>query len=72
MSLAAKERLDFLKTEFKKGIDTDDARRKRDDDSVQIRKQKREDKLSKKRKDEGPPSFPNKQIDNHKIQMIYE
>ncbi len=36
--------------DFKKGIDVDDARRKRDEHGLRIRKEKREEKLEQKRK----------------------
>lgn len=37
------------KKDFKKGIDADDARRKREDNIVQLRKDKRDENLQKKR-----------------------
>ena len=37
--------------QFKKGIDTDQARRNREETTVQLRKSKREDSLQKRRKD---------------------
>lgn len=42
---AYQERLEARKADFKKGIDVDEARRRRDDDQLSIRKSKREDKL---------------------------
>mmetsp|Transcript_34390 Transcript_34390/g.102154 ORF Transcript_34390/g.102154 Transcript_34390/m.102154 type:complete len:541 (+) Transcript_34390:61-1683(+) len=43
------ERLNQRQKAFKKGIDADDARRKREDAAVQLRKQVREEELKKKR-----------------------
>jgi len=43
------ETIAYRKKEFKKGIDTDDLRRERGDEAYQIRKQKREEILSKRR-----------------------
>ena len=39
--------------QYKKGIETDDARRRREETTVQLRKSKREDSLMKRRKDQG-------------------
>jgi len=43
------DRMDLRKKNFKKGVDADESRRKREDETVQIRKQKRDEQLSKKR-----------------------
>jgi len=43
------ERVDARRKTFKKGIDADDARRRREDETVQLRKAKRDEQLSKKR-----------------------
>eukprot|EP00245_Coleochaete_scutata_P016703 TRINITY_DN7890_c0_g1_i1.p1 TRINITY_DN7890_c0_g1~~TRINITY_DN7890_c0_g1_i1.p1 ORF type:complete len:533 (+),score=135.50 TRINITY_DN7890_c0_g1_i1:184-1782(+) len=51
MSLRPNARADARKKTFKKAIDTDDARRKREDNMVEIRKSKREENLLKKRKE---------------------
>lgn len=42
-------KISYRKKQFKKGIDTDDLRRERADEACQIRKQKREENLSKRR-----------------------
>jgi len=47
MDLSSKQR--DRKSQFKKAIDSDDARRKREDLADQLRKQKREDSISKRR-----------------------
>lgn len=74
MSLSTQERLAYRKNEFKKGINAEDARRKRDDDSTQIRKQKRRDKLAKRRLS-APSSLINAKVssdlDKEKLQMLY-
>lgn len=44
-----REKQEQRKKEFKKGIDSDEARKKREENSVSIRKAKREEGLSKKR-----------------------
>jgi HEAT repeat protein len=44
------DRLNQRKKDFKKGIDADEARRKREDAAVQLRKQTREEALEKKRR----------------------
>lgn len=49
MRAIIQDNLEYRKKEFKRGIDNDITRRKREDDSLSIRKQKREDKLTKKR-----------------------
>lgn len=49
MSTFYDKNIEYRKKEFKKGIDTDDSRRKRDNMANQIRKQKRLDNLTKKR-----------------------
>ena len=49
MSLRNDSRADRRKKGFKKGIDADDARRKREDNIVELRKSKRDENLQKKR-----------------------
>ena len=44
-------RADARKKDFKKAIDADDARRKREDASIQLRKEKKEEMISKKRRE---------------------
>lgn len=66
--------LDQRKKEFKKGIDTDECRRRRDDDAFQIRKIKREEKLDKKRRESNGNSFTtptDKVIDESQVKKIY-
>jgi hypothetical protein len=46
---AFQDRIDARKKAFKKGVDADDMRRKREDDTLQLRKQKREEQMTKKR-----------------------
>jgi len=41
--------MDLRKKNFKKGVDADETRRRREDETVQIRKQKRDEQLAKKR-----------------------
>jgi hypothetical protein len=41
--------MDLRKKNFKKGVDNDESRRKREDETVQIRKAKRDEQLAKKR-----------------------
>jgi HEAT repeat protein len=48
-SSARAQRADRRKKDFKKGIDAEDARRKREDNIVQLRKDKRDENLQKKR-----------------------
>jgi len=43
------DRVDARRKTFKKGVDADDARRRREDETVQLRKAKRDEQLSKKR-----------------------
>ena len=74
MSEHVQERLDQRKKEFKKGISSVDARRKRVDDSNQIRKQKREDKLAKKRCRSDIKSNKYKKYDKshyNKLNLVY-
>eukprot|EP00927_Polykrikos_kofoidii_P059969 TRINITY_DN55050_c0_g1_i1.p1 TRINITY_DN55050_c0_g1~~TRINITY_DN55050_c0_g1_i1.p1 ORF type:complete len:530 (+),score=106.11 TRINITY_DN55050_c0_g1_i1:77-1666(+) len=53
------DRISQRQKSFKKGVDADDARRKREDATVQLRKQVREEALQKKRfTDEGPVAAP--------------
>jgi importin subunit alpha-6/7 len=49
MSLRPESRADRRKKGFKKGIDADDARRKREDNIIELRKSKRDENLQKKR-----------------------
>ncbi|KAK9829264.1 hypothetical protein WJX72_004853 [[Myrmecia] bisecta] len=49
MSSRADGRADRRKKGFKKGIDADDARRKREDNIIELRKSKRDENLQKKR-----------------------
>jgi importin subunit alpha-1 len=49
MSQSIKERQESRQADFKRGIDGDDARRGRDEGLLSIRKNKREDKLAKRR-----------------------
>lgn len=49
MSARPTSRADQRKKGFKKGIDADDARRKREDNIVELRKSKRDENLQKKR-----------------------
>lgn len=51
---AYQERMEARKQEFKRGIDGDEARRRREDNVVSIRKNKREDALAKRRQQEVP------------------
>lgn len=67
MSLVTRERLAHRKKEYKKGIDRDDARRKRDDLALQIRKQKREEKMAKRRRSVVNPSVVNPTVVNPKL-----
>lgn len=46
---ALEERMSQRQKEFKKGIDTSDARRKREEDAVQLRKTKKDEILTKRR-----------------------
>lgn len=45
------------KKDFKKGIDADDARRKREDNIIELRKTKRDENLQKKRQVNVGPSY---------------
>lgn len=49
------DRISQRQKSFKKGVDADDARRKREDAAVQLRKQTREEALHKKRMVNDPP-----------------
>lgn len=51
MSLRPNARVEVRKKGFKLAIDADEARRKREDNMVEIRKSKREESLLKKRRD---------------------
>lgn len=56
MSSAIQERLEYRKKEFKRGIDTEKSRRKREDESNSIRKNKRSENLQKRRRRNDHPS----------------
>lgn len=62
MSATIKERQEARQADFKRGIDGDDARRGRDEGLLSIRKNKREDKLAKRRgpvvAESGPNAVP--------------
>ena len=60
------------KNEYKKGIDIEDARRKRDDVSVMIRKQKRQEQLQKRRNvgSAGRQGTETKEIDSATAQKL--
>lgn len=45
------------KKEYKKGVDADDARRKREDNIIELRKNKRDENLQKKRQVFQGPSY---------------
>ncbi|XP_023545266.1 importin subunit alpha-4-like isoform X2 [Cucurbita pepo subsp. pepo] len=51
MSLRPTSRTDVRKKSYKTGVDADEARRRREDNLVEIRKNKREDSLLKKRRE---------------------
>lgn len=51
MSLRPSTRTEARKKSYKTGVDADEARRRREDNLVEIRKNKREDNLLKKRRD---------------------
>lgn len=51
MSLRPSTRTDARKKSYKTGVDADEARRRREDNLVEIRKNKREDNLLKKRRE---------------------
>jgi importin subunit alpha-1 len=51
MSLRPSSRTEARKKSYKTGVDADEARRRREDNLVEIRKNKREDNLLKKRRD---------------------
>lgn len=53
MSSFSLQRTEARKSQYKKTIDAEDARRKRSDLTVQIRKSKRDDELLKRRKEIG-------------------
>ncbi|XP_073019525.1 importin subunit alpha-4-like isoform X3 [Primulina eburnea] len=55
MSLRPGSRADVRKKNYKIGVDVEEARRRREDNLVEIRKSKREDNLLKKRR-EGVPN----------------
>ena len=51
MSLRPSTRAELRKKIYKTGVDADEARRRREDNLVEIRKNKREDSLLKKRRE---------------------
>ena len=51
MSLRPNSRTEVRKKSYKIGVDADEARRRREDNLVEIRKNKREDNLLKKRRE---------------------
>lgn len=51
MSLRPSSRTEVRKKGYKTGVDIEDARRRREDNLVEIRKNKREDNLLKKRRE---------------------
>ncbi|KAI3885493.1 hypothetical protein MKX03_030569 [Papaver bracteatum] len=51
MSLRPTSRAEVRKKSYKTGVDSDDARRRREDNLIEIRKNKREDNLLKKRRE---------------------
>lgn len=51
MSLRPNARVEVRKKGYKLAVDADEARRKREDNMVEIRKSKREESLLKKRRD---------------------
>lgn len=51
MSLRPNARTEARKKSYKLAVDTDEARRKREDNMVEIRKNKREESLLKKRRE---------------------
>ena len=51
MSLRPNSRTEVRKKSYKTGVDADEARRRREDNLVEIRKNKREDNLLKKRRE---------------------
>lgn len=55
--MASFESTSFRKKNFKKGVDQEDARRRREETSIQIRKEKKEAQLSKRRAGVGGGSF---------------
>lgn len=55
MSLRPNARTEVRKKAYKVAVDADEARRKREDNMVEIRKSKREESLLKKRKEGMPP-----------------
>ena len=54
MSLRPNARVEVRKKGYKLAVDADEARRKREDNMVEIRKSKREESLLKKRRDGMP------------------
>uniref|UniRef100_A0A0D6R710 Importin subunit alpha n=1 Tax=Araucaria cunninghamii TaxID=56994 RepID=A0A0D6R710_ARACU len=59
MSLRPNSRAEVRKKNYKVGVDAEEARRKREDNLIEIRKNKREDHLLKKRRPGPPPQFAN-------------
>eukprot|EP01116_Phalansterium_solitarium_P010374 TRINITY_DN250_c0_g1_i1.p1 TRINITY_DN250_c0_g1~~TRINITY_DN250_c0_g1_i1.p1 ORF type:complete len:525 (+),score=158.08 TRINITY_DN250_c0_g1_i1:155-1729(+) len=70
MSTPTRTKQDQRKKDFKKTIDVDEARKKREDTSISIRKNKREESLLKKRNLVG--SGDNKKVDTNVLQRLEE
>jgi len=64
-------RIDDRRKAFKKGVDGDDARRRREDEALSLRKQKKDEQLQKKRmmldpsQENGENACPNQQFAKH-------
>ncbi len=78
MSLAVQERVEYRKKKFKPGIDPEKSRRRRDDTSKTIRKNKRLENLEKKRRRndhqsprDGSKNLEDDPIDHLKVKLIY-
>ncbi|KAL9233464.1 hypothetical protein vseg_008462 [Gypsophila vaccaria] len=80
MSLRPNSRADIRKKSYKIGVDADEARRRREDNLVEIRKNKREDNLLKKRREgfnfmpqqsliHDPPQFLDKKLESIPIMV---
>ena len=60
------QRIEERKSAFKKGIGAQESRRKREATSVQLRKDKKEDSLQKRRRDQsGAKSDEDRQVSAH-------
>jgi hypothetical protein len=57
------------KKDFKKGVDADDARRKREDNIIELRKSKRDENLQKKRMVNVGPSYAQEDSTNRTAQI---